>query len=299
LVLLFVIRPVAVWVSTWRSSLSWKERLFIGLMGPRGIVAAAVASFFSFELVKRPEFVAGGAMTFLPLTFLIIVGSVFFVGLFAKPLARLLGVRYQDPQGVLIVGASEPSRYLARHLRQKVPVLLADASHANIREARRMGLPVFEGDVLKDEVIEEMDLSGIGRLMAMTSNTEINLLAVRKFASVLGDHRVFRLVSRREMEIAGLALPQNILFEGRADYIRLVGLSRQAVPFHRIQLDSIDAYEEWLAKHRRKIPLFWEMPSGKVWIVTRFRPSITPGSVLVYWDVPQNVTAWDATKSGD
>ncbi len=297
LALLFVIRPVSVFVSTWRSSLTWKEKLFIGLMGPRGIVAAAVASFFSFELVKRPEFVEGGAIMFLPLTFLIIVGSVFFVGLFAKPLAHLLGVKQRDPQGVLIVGAGEPARYLARYLRQKVPVVLADTSHSNIREARRMGLPVFEGDVLKDDVIQEMDLSNLGRLMAMTSNTEINLLAVRKFAPIFGEHRVFRLVSRREMELESLTLPREILFEGRADYLMLAAMSRQGVPFQRIQLDSTDAYEEWLAKNRKKVPLFWELPSKKVWIVTRFRPTIVPGSVLVYWEPsPSKNGPWDATN---
>ncbi len=286
-ILVLVVRPAAVFLSTWGSSLTWRERVFIGLMGPRGIVAAAVASFFSFELVKRPEFVEGGALLFLPLTFLVIVGTVFFVGLFARPLAVLLGVVQKDPQGILIVGASEPARFLAHYLKGKVPVLLADASHANIKEARRRGLPVFHGNVLKDEEIQEMDLSEMGRLMAMTSNTEINLLAVRKFAPLFGPQRVFRLVSRREMEIEGLVLPRNILFEARADHLRLVELVRAGAPLEKMPVNSIDEYEAWLEKHPRAVPLFIERPNGKLWVICRYRLPIEPESVLIYWAPPK------------
>ncbi len=289
LALVFVVRPVAVFISTLGSSLNWRERIFIGLMGPRGIVAAAVASFFSFELLKRPEFVAGGASLFLPLTFLVIVGTVFFVGLFAKPLARLLGVVQKDPQGILIVGATEPACFLAHYLKGKVPVLMADVSHPNIRDARRRGLPVFHGNVLKDEEIQEMDLSEMGRLMAMTSNTEINLLAVQKFSAIFGPHRVFRLVSRREMEIEGLALPKNILFEARADHLRLVALVRAGVSLQKTTVNDIDEYEEWLEKNPRAVPLFIELPDGKVWIIARYRLPIPPESTLVYWLIPKTM----------
>ena len=40
---LFVVRPVAIWLATLRSDFSWGERLLVGWIGPRGIVAAAVA----------------------------------------------------------------------------------------------------------------------------------------------------------------------------------------------------------------------------------------------------------------
>ncbi|MCA9960567.1 MAG: sodium:proton antiporter, partial [Anaerolineales bacterium] len=85
LVLIVVIRPLAVLVSTFRSRLDGRSRLFLTWMAPRGIVAASVASVFSFELAEAGHI---GAESIVPLTFLVIVGTVLFYGLTAAPAAR-------------------------------------------------------------------------------------------------------------------------------------------------------------------------------------------------------------------
>lgn len=48
---IFVARPLAVGLSTVRSGLSVRERVFLSAMAPRGVVAAAVSSLFAIELV--------------------------------------------------------------------------------------------------------------------------------------------------------------------------------------------------------------------------------------------------------
>src|SRR5690606_40552993 len=53
LLVMFVIRPVGVALCTRGSTLSWRERAFIAWLGPRGIVAAAVASLFAQALLDR------------------------------------------------------------------------------------------------------------------------------------------------------------------------------------------------------------------------------------------------------
>jgi NhaP-type Na+/H+ or K+/H+ antiporter len=51
-VVIFVARPASVLLSTVRSGLSVRERVFLSAMAPRGVVAAAVSSLFALELVE-------------------------------------------------------------------------------------------------------------------------------------------------------------------------------------------------------------------------------------------------------
>jgi NhaP-type Na+/H+ or K+/H+ antiporter len=63
--------------------------VFIGLMDPRGIVAASTAATFAAPLAGLG---IGGADDLLPATFLVIVGTVTIYGLAAAPAAHLLGL---------------------------------------------------------------------------------------------------------------------------------------------------------------------------------------------------------------
>lgn len=93
-ILVFVVRPATVWILTMgQAGLSPRERLFIGWMAPRGIVAAATASTFGVALVNNQ--IAGGEVL-LPVTFLVVAGTVTFYSLTAVPMAQLLKVRQID-----------------------------------------------------------------------------------------------------------------------------------------------------------------------------------------------------------
>lgn len=87
--LVVVVRPLVGLSCTLRSSLTLRERLFIGSLSPRGIVAAATASSVGAALVvaKVP-----GADELLPVAFIIIAATVTVYGLGAGFLARALGL---------------------------------------------------------------------------------------------------------------------------------------------------------------------------------------------------------------
>jgi NhaP-type Na+/H+ or K+/H+ antiporter len=90
-VLLIVIqRPLVTAVCSFGAGLSAKERLFIGLMDPRGIVAAATASSVGTVLVAAK---VSGAQELLPAAFIIIAVTVTFYGLTATAFAKALGLR--------------------------------------------------------------------------------------------------------------------------------------------------------------------------------------------------------------
>ena len=183
-------------LATLGSSLSWNERLFLTWMAPRGIVAAAIVSIFSFEL-EALGYAESGALTATVL--LVIVGTVTFYGLTAGPAARRLGLAEQDPQGVLIVGAHPLARVFAKELgRFNIRSLLLDNNFSQVAESRLDGVDAYYGNALSEETLSELELGGIGRMLALTSNDDINALAVLHFPDIFGRAQVYQLPSSRQ-----------------------------------------------------------------------------------------------------
>lgn len=195
LALVVLVRPISVLVSTARSGLTWREKLFIAYLGPRGIVAAAVSGLFASRLGDIG--VAGGD-TLVTLVFTVIVGTVVLASLSAKPVARALGVAGADPTGFLLVGAYPFARDLALTLQEAgVSVTLADTNRENVTQARLMGLRSHYGSPLSERTGEELNLEGVGALIALTPNDEANALAAGKFAKDFGRANVYQLAPDR------------------------------------------------------------------------------------------------------
>lgn len=192
--IVLVIRPLDVFLSSIGSRLNARERLFIGWVGPRGIVAASVTSLFA---VRLQAIGLEGADDLVPLVFMVIVVTVLLASLTAKPLGLRLGVADPDPQGVLLLGAHPVGRQIGLALdRLGVSVLLADTNWSNIDEARAEGLQTYFGSLLSDRSDDRLRLAGIGRLVALTSNDEANALTAVKYARDFGKSNVFQLAPR-------------------------------------------------------------------------------------------------------
>jgi NhaP-type Na+/H+ or K+/H+ antiporter len=205
LVLILFARPAAVLVATAGSPLEGRERLFLAWMAPRGIVAAAVSSIFALEMTASGYTQAG---RMVPVTFLVIVGTVALYGLTAAPLARRLGLTRPDPQGVLFVGAHAWARELGAALQTSgCPVLLVDSDWANVSAARLQGLPVHYGSILAEHTLSENDFGVLKRLVALTPNDEVNALACLRFIEVFGRREVYQLPFRAPGEGRREAVP--------------------------------------------------------------------------------------------
>ncbi|MBA3316143.1 MAG: sodium:proton antiporter [Planctomycetaceae bacterium] len=194
--LILLIRPAAVLAATVRSTLTWRERIFIAWLAPRGIVAAAVASVFAIALSRfgPSEAIRADADRLVPLTFLVIITTVAIYGLTARHLALRLGVAEPDPQGVLIIGAGEFEREVAKALQEDGYVVkLIDSNRENVTAAKLDGLRTRHGNILSESLQEDLDLSGLGRLLAMTSSDEVNALAAIAFTHTFERAGVFQL----------------------------------------------------------------------------------------------------------
>ncbi|MDY6943301.1 MAG: sodium:proton antiporter [Pseudomonadota bacterium] len=191
-VLLFVVRPLAVQLATVGSAMNWRDRLLVGWIGPRGIVAAAVAGVFGPDLVDAgyPD-----GELLLPVIFAVIFATVVLHGLSLGWLARRLGLSASGPRnGVLIVGASPWTTELGRVLKDLgIRTLIVDNSWHRLRQARLAGVPVYFAEILSEQALESIELHDIGQILAATSNDAYNALVCSNFAPDLGWERVFQL----------------------------------------------------------------------------------------------------------
>ncbi len=205
--LVLVARPLSVIVSTVRSSLSWRERVFLMTMAPRGIVAAAVSAIFALRLEEEnvPD-----AAKIVPIVFLVIIGTIVVYGFMAGPAARKLGLAEAQANGILIAGSHATARGLAGELAKRdIKVLMVDTDPYNVTRAIAAGLPARRMSVLADEAAHDLDLRGIGRLLAFTSNDEVNALATARFARVFGRREVFQLTPGKRR--TGDSVPEEYL----------------------------------------------------------------------------------------
>ena len=193
-VLILVVRPVSIFLATMGTGLRWQERTLLAWLAPRGIVAAAVASVFALHLSEANGGDGSAGQQFIAATFLVIAGTVIVYGLTAGYVARRLGLSVPNPQGVLIASAHPAARAIGHALHGlNIPVQLVDTNMENIRAARMEGLPTLYANILSETATEELDLGGVGRIMALTSNDEINSLAAEHFGELFGRAEVYRL----------------------------------------------------------------------------------------------------------
>jgi NhaP-type Na+/H+ or K+/H+ antiporter len=185
------VRPLSVLASTLGSALSWRERARIAWIAPRGIVAAAFSALFALKLEAAG---VAGAETLVPLTFMLIIGTVVLQSATSRPLARALKVSAPPPRGVLVVGATPVARAIGAALKtQGFEVVLADDDWIGIRAARMDGLRTYHGNPVSEHADVHLDLSGIGGLIAASTRREINTLACVRFEPEFGRRRIYRL----------------------------------------------------------------------------------------------------------
>jgi NhaP-type Na+/H+ or K+/H+ antiporter len=189
-VLFLVARPLGVFLSTIGTKVTRRGRLFLAAMAPRGIVAAAVSSVFAIELSGE----VAGAEALVPITFVVIIATVAVYGLSAGPVARWLDVADPNPQGALFVGASDWTIALAEELDELgVKVLIADTNPAHLWPAQGKDLPTYEGSLLRESALEELELGGIGKLLAVTPNDQTNTLATLSLRELFDRRDTFQL----------------------------------------------------------------------------------------------------------
>lgn len=280
----FVARPLKVAVSTWGSSLDLRERALLAWIAPRGIVAAAVAALFALKLESEGY---SNARDLVPLTFLVIVGTVVLQSATARWLAKALGVAEPEASGFLVVGAHPLARAIAGALAERdIPVLLADTNADNVRQARVDGLPVYFGNVVSRHADRKLSLVSLGSLLALSPRREENTAAALRYRGEFGSPAIYSLPSPAERSDREEDTEQrihkpvvgNVAFGRNATCERLSALMRDGARIRTTRLGEDFSFEDYKATHGDKaIPLFAISPAGRVSVFTPdpgFEPSV-------------------------
>jgi hypothetical protein len=299
MVILFIARPIAIMLATSGSDMLFEDRILLGWIAPRGIVAAATAGLMG------PRMVAAGytdANVLLPLVFLVIFASVFLHGSSIGWLARRLGLASKERDSVLIVGASPWSIELARTLESiKIKVMVADNSWHNLRPARLAGLSVFFGEILSEFAEESVEISHIQAVLAATSNDAYNALVCTTVAPEIGRDKVFQLPmgSSAEDDPRALSRPRRgrIAFDSEALFEQLWRWHVGGWIFYKTRLTDSYSYSDFLGDQPSEaLKILLIEDDDKVrFLDAESQVEPQPGDVIVYYG-PKRVEREDEPK---
>lgn len=198
---ILVIRPLAVFLSARGSGLRLDERLFLSWVAPRGIVAASLASLFTLRLAQAD--VPGS--TFLEaFTFSVVAVTVIIQGSSAKRVATLLKVRSPRQTGWLIVGAHRLAEHFSTFLKEQAGAysIIIDTNPRNIYDTQSHGFNAKQANALDAELFDDEELAGIGNLLAVTDNEELNALICQQWSGILRNKHCYRWSPRKSEALA-------------------------------------------------------------------------------------------------
>src|SRR5690606_7978335 len=255
-VVVFVLRPIGVLWSTYKSTLKFNEKIFISWVGPRGIVAAGIASLFGLKLARNG---VQDAEYITHLVFMIVWGTVILNATTARYIAKLLGVFLKKANGILIIGASKFSRLIGNYLEKNGRrVVLLDNNQINISKARELGLEGIVSNVYEATLEDNIELNDIGYIIALTGNSDINQFAINKFGKEFGQNGVFRLITADELSDPNY-VPKEHIFIQTDDFISLTETTRKHPAIHEIDIQDKKHYESLIdlsEKDENIIPMF-------------------------------------------
>lgn len=266
LLLQFVAGPMRAAIASIGSELRWQERAFLGWIFPRGIVAAAVSALFALRLESMQY---PGAEKLVPMVFTIIVGTVVIQSLTGSLFGNMLGVTSPEPKGVLVVGASRPALAYAKALHDAGHrVVVASPSWGGISQARMAGIPVFYGSAVSRYAERHLDLTGIGKLLAMSYQPGLNELACVKYSYEFGRDSVFTMRQHAESghekhQISGESAGR-VLFDGKRSVDELGEILNEGSELKTSVITESYSFDDYRENHPDRIILFTSDADGNI-----------------------------------
>lgn len=292
-ILVFLVRPLSVFGSNlFSKKVTMKEQVFLSMMAPRGIVAAAVTAIFALEFEhavddgKLSAEIGESMHQMVPIVFIVIVGTVAIYGLLSAPLARRLGLASKNPRGVLFAGACKWSRLVATALKKEGhDVLLLDTNYDNVAQAKLLGLPAHRANILSEYVEEEIEFTGLGQLIATTPNDEINTLAGHHFIHIFGRKNIWQIAPKDDNAHHQTAVAKHtrgrICFESRPQLEDLESFVEDGAEIKRTMITeqfTIDDFHEMYGAEA--IILFFVTPENGLEVAYKEKRDFADGTKI-------------------
>jgi hypothetical protein len=219
---------------------------------------------------------------------MVIVGTVTVYGLTAAPLARRLGLSNPNPQGVVFASAHPGARAIAIGVKAAgFPVLLIDNNRGNINSARMEDLPTAYASILSEHALDAAEEGGLGRLLAMTADDDVNVLATLHFRELFGRAEVYQLPLHEGGNPRVAGAPSHLrgrnLFAAGVTY---EALDRRFAAGQVVKATKLSQEFDYAAFRERygedALPLFIMTESGALNVCTADKkPSPKPGQTLI------------------
>ena len=284
--MLFIVRPLSIWLSTIGTDLNIREKTLIGWIAPRGIVALTVTGYFSNLLVEEGH---QDAELLLALTFALVIVTVIAHGFSIQPLAKKLGLAHDGKPGLVIVGSNPFSVALAKFLKDwDVPSLIVDYSGKNLENVINTDIETYQGEILYEVANYNLDLVIYKKMLLNTPIPLYNILVSNEFVSrfehtssiciinVLGDK-----VRSDFKELQKIGVPR--LGDYRATYLSLIRLVEDGYDFAATQItEELTEEEYYRLMDYRRINIFTMTESGDIeFFTTEHKPRISSGDYIV------------------
>ncbi|WP_041123573.1 cation:proton antiporter [Jeotgalibacillus alimentarius] len=245
--MLLIVRPLSIWLSTIGTDLSWQERTLVGWIAPRGIVALTVSGYFASVLLDT-GFEDAEILT--ALTFALVFSTVVAHGFSIGWVAKKLKLANDDRPGMIIVGGNAFTRGLSAILQEvKVPVILVDSTWRNLAPARQRGVQTFHGELLSEQTEYKLDMTPYEAIIAASSLDSYNALVCSTFTPSIGRKHLFQVSMEKnhDADLEGLrhTVGGRILFDEKATLQELIRRVESGHVFRRTQITEQYTFEQY------------------------------------------------------
>ncbi|MDD9727358.1 sodium:proton antiporter [Roseovarius sp. SK2] len=282
-VVILLVRPLTVLFSLAFTNIPFRERLLVGLTGPRGVVLVAVAGLFGERLVAEG---VEDAAFLTPFAFALVAATVVLHGFTLAPLARAMGLAGKGQPGVLLAGGSQFATSFAKTLQDlEVPILITDTNRARLRSAREAGLPTFFGDVLSEAAEHSAEIMKYGVVLALSDNDAYNTLVATDLAPEFGRENVYQL-GRAKQDSKRHALPASLGGRVVAQGYGYTDLASRMVQDWQVRATNMTddfTMEDWSAQNEEGIPLATHSPATGLRILSETSKVETGGEFKLLW----------------
>ncbi|WOK35278.1 sodium:proton antiporter [Sphingomonas sp. C3-2] len=286
--LLFVVRPLTVLTSLLFSAMPWRERIFVAWIAPRGIVAVAITGLFALRLT---DYGVQDAEGLIPLSFGVVVATIFAHGFSARWLARRLGIENAERSAVLIVGANGWTAKFGAMLKSLgLAVTIADPSKFALRTARKEGLETWQGDILAEDAQDHLEFGEFQHVIAASDNDAYNALICADIGQEMGPERVSQTHADRTS--GSSAMRGRVLLETGATMDELQTLVADDWAFSRTRITEKFRYSDYRAMlPEGAMPVAIMKPDKRIlFFSTTARPLVEAGDTAISFVPPDTAS---------
>ncbi|MBV6654310.1 MAG: NAD-binding protein, partial [Mameliella sp.] len=146
-------------------------------------------------------------------------------------------------------------------------VVLIDNNESNVSKAKEENIEAYNVNIYTDDLADQFELLDMGYMISMTSSSDINNYAVRKYHKIFGENGSFRLLTPDELKRGREELPQQGIFSYTDDFLNLNEIARDFPLVHETEVNSKEEVERILDRtviNSHAAPLFLLSPNGNL-----------------------------------